>query len=48
MLRQEAGECLKEAVETKIGMSVLQMLKVWDSDDINAFNYDTYRFTASG
>ena len=47
-LRVEQGLCLSEIIKTFKFMSSLQMLKVWDHEDHNAFIKDSYRFTAEG
>ena len=48
MLREEVGVALREVTESKINMSCLPMLKIWDPEDQNAFRYESYRFTSEG
>ena len=47
-MRVYQGKCLSDIVKTKQNMSVLQMVKIWEHTDRNAFLQDAQRFTSDG
>ena len=42
------SECLQETIHIMANMSVLKLVKIWDSENANFFLYDAYRFTSNG
>ena len=48
LLRRKTGEVLRSLVETKLNMSCLSMIKIWNYDDTDAFVQESYRFTSDG
>ena len=42
------SDCLSKEVKFHKDMSCLKMVKIWDSDDSNAFVYNSNRFTSEG
>ena len=46
--RKALSECLTNQAKFHHNTTVLKLVKIWSSDDLNNFDYETNRFTAEG